>query len=516
MVSLPSKRFSGPLTERELEYSFKQLVGKSWRYEDARPFAKRVKLNPATAAPYLVEQLSSGEREREVASALLLLLKGPRVIAPLYTVLRDTGKSDAVRAAAASILSALGEPIVTTGAACVLRDPGDLATHALQVILQKTTDDEAFREQFLDNLDSDDEESRADVIESLAESNDDRALHLLLPLIHSSRPSTVSRVVWALERLGNGAALAPLKELAEHGPRGRIRQEARAAYGRIMMRASTAHTPGYHRPGATAGFPVYRACATLLDQHGDQAIIVARMRPADGFLKTLTIHTSDTAGIKECYGVDMMRPEELDDMLASLNRQGITPVEIGLAGCRDAADEARQTSLRLGKRLPMPLAIWRDLLEGDDAPPAPQQIPLWRYEEEDLLNLISKTGGLLAAPEFRQWFFDVRLVWPYVDEWSAASIEERSGEQGKATLEELTNLAILDVLQPEMRRRLWRRLTRQSDLLATLGKGDLAKLAAAAARGLDAERGIPAEHHPFVRAMTLGSFMNAGLRMEIP
>jgi hypothetical protein len=164
----------------------------------------------------------------------------------------------------------------------------------------------------------------------------------------------------------------------------------------------------------------------------------------------------------------------------------------------------------------MPLAIWRDLLEGDDAPPAPQQIPLWRYEEEDLLNLISKTGGLLAAPEFRQWFFDVRLVWPYVDEWSAASIEERSGEQGKATLEELTNLAILDVLQPEMRRRLWRRLTRQSDLLATLGKGDLAKLAAAAARGLDAERGIPAEHHPFVRAMTLGSFMNAGLRMEIP
>lgn len=515
MVSVPSKKFSGPLTERELDYSFRQLVGKAWRYEEARPFARRVKLNPATAAPYLIDQLSLGEREREVASALLLLLKGPRVIAPLYMVLRDTGKSEVVRATAASILSALGEHVAIAGNACALRDPASLAHQALQVILHKITDDEAFREQFLDNLESDDEESRADVIESLAESKDERALHLLLPLLYSSRVATVSHAISALERLANSAALTPLKELSEIDTRSRVRQASRAAYGRLMMRTSAAQTPTYYRAGATAQFPVYHACATLLDQHGDQAIVVARTRP-DGFLKVLTIHTSDVTGIKECYGVDMMRDEELDEMLASLNRQGLTPVEIGLAGCQEAINEARQVNLSQGKRLPMQLAIWRDLLEGEDTSTPPQQMTLWEYDKDELAGSMHKTGALLAAPEFRQWFFDVALVWPYVDEWSAASIEEQTGEKGKATLEELITLAARDVLKPEMRTRLWQRLTRQSRLLARLGKEELAKLTAAAAHGLDPQHGIPTQDHPFVRAMALGSFMNAGLRVGIP
>jgi len=519
MVSLPSKKFLGPLTERELEYSFKQLIGKSWRYQDAKPFAQRVKHNPAVAAPYLIAQLSQGEREREVASSLLLLLKGPRVVAPLYTLLRDPEKNDVVRATAASLLCALGENVTSSGAVRALHDPAALADHALQVILEKITDDEAFREQFLDNLESDDDASRADVIASLAESRDHRAMHLLLPLLDSSRPATVSLVISSLDRLENSAALAPLKGLAESGPRSRIRQEARAAYGRLMMRSSAHMEPTLYRPGASASLPVHRACVTLLDQHGDQAIVVARAR-ADGFLKVLTIHTSDLSGVKDCYGVDMMRPQELDEMLAALNRQGLCPVEVGLVACREVIYAARELNLSLGKRPPMQLAIWRDLLESegaqnlDDAPTL-RQLPLWNHDEADLLSALPKTGALLAAPEFRQWFFDVQLVWPYVDEWSAASIEERSGDQGKATLDALVTLAARDLLKPAMRKLLWQRLTRQAELLGRLGKADLSLLTAAASHGLHPEHGIPAEHHPFVRAMALGSFMNAGLRVEM-
>ena len=51
-----------------------------------------------------------------------------------------------------------------------------------------------------------------------------------------------------------------------------------------------------------------------------------------------------------------------------------------------------------------------------------------------------------------------------------------------------------------------RRLQRQSDILHRAGKQDLARLARAAADGLDPDRGLSPDEHPFIRAMVLSSF----------
>ena len=127
--------------------------------------------------------------------------------------------------------------------------------------------------------------------------------------------------------------------------------------------------------------------------------------------------------------------------------------------------------------------------------------------------MLEETGALLATPEFRQWFFGPELVWPYVDEWQSGTLRQRSHPDGRRTLEALVSLAASDLVDADFAGLLRRRLGLQSDILHRGGKKELAQLARASAAGLAPSRGLSPGEHPFIRAMVLSSFFNAGLRL---
>ena len=84
-MNAPARKIRGRMTEEELADGFQRLVSNQWRRRESSPFTRRVKAAPAVAAPFLMERLRQGtQRERELATALLTQLEGPRVIAPLW------------------------------------------------------------------------------------------------------------------------------------------------------------------------------------------------------------------------------------------------------------------------------------------------------------------------------------------------------------------------------------------------------------------------------------------------
>ncbi len=132
------------------------------------------------------------------------------------------------------------------------------------------------------------------------------------------------------------------------------------------------------------------------------------------------------------------------------------------------------------------------------------------------MGALPKTDALLGAPEFQQWTFDAELVWPYVDEWSCTPMDKQTGKPGEETLDQLVKLAIHDLFNTDKRKLMSNRLRRQAWLLDKAGKSEIGRLARAAALGLDPERGVPLDVHPFVRGMVLSSFYWAGLRLRQP
>lgn len=504
------------LTEKELAEGFAALSAGTWRAREARPFAKQVKAAPAVAAPYLVHRLMYGSaREQEIATALLSLVRGPRAVLPLREVLKDRGLSDGARAAAGSVLELMGE-IDDWSATRSFSDAEALVAHILSEVLKRAEQDEGFREQFLASLDEDDAESRAEMLRTLAATKDRRAQKLLLPLLYNRRARTVLATVEALELLAYGEVIPALQELADGDPDPRVRQLARAAFGRLYMRVGGFTAIPSVAEESSPSLPLHKSCVTLIDQNGDQAVLVARAK-GDGYLKVVTVMVNDQEGIRGCFGVDRMSVDELQQLLAQLTRNGLTPVESSITDCRTLLDEGRRKTLKKRLRLPAELEVWREVI---DAPPAsePEQLALFPAsgDGERLLFLVSQTGALFTTPEFRQWYLPPQAVFPYVDRWYEGSIRQQNGETGQQVLEQLLQEAATEVFDEATRALFARRLERQAQLLKRMGKDDSAQLAAAAAVGLDPARGVLLTTHPFVRGMLLSSLLNAGLRPPQP
>lgn len=511
------------ITEQELAEGFARLVNDEWRLCDAEAFVRRVKALPSMSAPYLVTHLvSGGPKEREVATALLQLLAGPRVIVPLRQVLKSKDVSDEARMCAALVLDRMGEPVDIAAIASAMRAPKAVFEAIWETILDRSEDEEAFLEALLGSMEEGPSDMREEVVRSLAEPRDPRALRLLRPLLSSKRTGTVIAAIEAVEGIRGTGAIDALKEMSDHDPSPTVRKRSRIAYGRLFM-MSGAQLPGFGYPApppartnVESPLPLYGSWMTLVDGRGHQGVVVARKRP-DGAFKVLSVIISDTEGIKQVLGAEKMSAAELEDAEIRLRSEGLERVGMSLDACRSAVEEARRLTLRLKMRPPMGLEIWRGMLAG------PSGIGITSRGDvrltpsnEQLLSYIPETGALLTLAEFRQWLFDADLVYPYVDEWDDAPFERQAGPSGEATLTELVNVAAGELFKGPARLQWSLRLRRQALLLEKLGKPEAARLAASAALGLDPVAGVPLELHPFVKGVVLHSFYAAGLRAGQP
>lgn len=502
------------LTEDELVEGFFRLVSHGYRPAEVQPFLQRMKSLPSVAAPFLVDRLVGGvARERLVATQLLRHMAGPRVIVPLRDLLKDQTSSDDARVLAASVLDGIGEEINPMGLAADLKDPLGLFNSIWESAIEGAVD-ESFCESLVEAIQIAPAAERVELIRSLADPGDTRALRILEPLVYGRRVGTILAAMDAIELLAATELAEIIKERSESDPSGQVRRQARALHGRLVMQASqlSAKPPPPMHSAVEDLMPVHRCWTTLVDGSGDYALSVARQRP-DGFLKVVSLQINDLLGIKNCLGVDMMRSEELDEIESDLANAGSHVVPVSLESCCALAREAFERSLEQKTRPPLEYVIWKDLFSARSNVKHNQPWAHFAAEcHKGSLEILPRTDSLLGTLEFRRWTFDFDLVAPYVDEWTQVSAAKLSAHDGQKTLDILVDLAIKDLLDDEGRLHLSQRLSRQAWILSELGKTEQSQLAAAAANGLDPVAGVPTEHHPFVRSMVLASFMNAGMR----
>ena len=519
-----SSNFQPRLTAEELVEGFAPLVSAEWRLADAGSFLRRLKAAPSVSAPYLVHHLvQGGSKEREAATALLRLLAGPRVIVPLRDVMRSRSAPDEARVAAAMVLEGLGEPVNPDSLARELKDPRGLFDSIWETVVGRARTEEAFLEGILRSIQEGPAAEREEFIRSLAEPRDPRGLFLLRPLLYAKRAGTILAAIDAVEAIGGTRALSSLKEVSASDPSDKVRRRAREAYGRLFMRTQSFFPDPddsllFRR--TTEPLPTHRVWATLVDGEGHQAVFVARRRP-DGMLKVVSILISDVEGLKGCLGVDALKDEEMAEIDKALLGEGLAPAEVTLAEARAIVAEARALAMGQSRRLPVEYEIWKGLLQdpsGGSEDPSTAALSGWAdmpaSDDQAMLVLLPRTGGLASAPEFRHWVLEPGLVWPYVDEWSFALGAMSSAKVERETLDQLVDLAAHDLIDHDKRTTLTRRLLRQAWLLERAGKADAARLARSAAVGLDPVRGVPLKVQPFVRGMVLNSFFNAGLRLR--
>jgi len=357
----------------------------------------------------------------------------------------------------------------------------------------------ALRQATVEGAQHQDGEQFGGWLEFLADSADPRILYALLPLLYLPDEQRVLLIVEVLDRLGHPAAAPALSELAEWHTSNRVRKAARATLGHLTMRGS-ARPADQSLPPAPLP-PLQRAYLTTIDGDGGQAIGVVR-RQEDGLLTVMSTSVNDHQGVRNCFATTDLPPEEWEDILADLSEGGSVPVDMPLSVCRRAFDEARRLTVQAGLPLPLDAEAWRDMVLGDDLPGVvePAAPTLTPAEAKELLE---DTDDLFDAGYFDYWFFNPDEIEPFLDE--AERLEEERWEErwDRFVKKVVRRLASRDFLH-----QLRARLERQAALLAGRGEDDQARLAMAAAWGLDKASGVKPQDHPFLMEMVEASFDN--------
>ena len=202
--------------------------------------------------------------------------------------------------------------------------------------------------------------------------------------------SAILAAIEALEALASPLSVGRLQESADGDPNVKVRRRARAAYGRIIMQSSMfrSRRPALRATASSTRLPWEHVSVSLLDRYGDQAITIARRR-ADDYLKVVTVLTNQETGVKSCTGVDMMTRDELDEILAALESQGLNSVEVEPAFAGDLIAQARRRSVAKRRRLPAGLEIWREVLE---TPAQPEQLRMMGPADEGV-DRLTETGA---------------------------------------------------------------------------------------------------------------------------
>ena len=261
-------------------------------------------------------------------------------------------------------------------------------------------------------------------------------------------------------------------------------------------------------PAATETRPhvdaVTEAWGTDVDPSGGRAVWQVAERPLGGVWFAASL-LNDTRGLLELSLVETTRKRFQREFEASRGSAGTwvsLPPEYSRELVREAVDLTRQ----VGGGLPTRYQAYREALGEASGPPerglvyatiSPVEInfnPAWLDDSPRLLGEAEVSGWYVAVPsEFRARALEVAhapsvglLVPGHTPEQQALQLVSDAGRVS---------------LTPVVVRGLRRRLEETAYVFLQTDRLAQARLAAAAARGLDEGAGVPAERHPLVRLL---------------
>ncbi|HYK86239.1 MAG TPA: HEAT repeat domain-containing protein [Ktedonobacteraceae bacterium] len=444
----------------------------------------------------------------------------------LEDLVADPTVTDMAKLTLAPVLKELNSEMADDGLIDYLNDP-EAAMQQMQVrLLELVGQSELGVESILEDILSMPLERRLGFINWLGNSHDSRAAKLLIPLLENQTGKIVTAAVEALEQLGRETAhlsIPALNYLINHTSNRQLKQQARTALGRLTMQS----TPGIEDSAmadADARHQLLRfheARVSFIDGTGAQMIMLSWIRP-DGLLKGVNILYQDQWGIKDCYGTDEMDIDRWTELVSGMESQGFGSFRVPLAYGRNLIAEAYALSKRTRHKLPVAYAIWRPLIESDEASSEQQaedaSTALTPCELNDETRRLARRGHeLYELSEFVSWLYEpFERIQPYIDRyWAQRRLMElgNSGTRGRnrknaarkaansVDVEAIITETITDVVDTSWRTLYESRLLRQGKLFQFAERTSDAQLTCAVAAALHPDSSLAQEEQPFLRMM---------------
>lgn len=357
----------------------------------------------------------------------------------------------------------------------------------------------AVRGPFLDTLLLQSQPAIRAFVQRLVAGGDERAVAVLVPLLHSADEPVVHLAIEALGRLGSARARPALVERLNFDPRAEVRRAAAEALARLPEGEGTA--------AEEAQLPLHAAYLTVVDGAGGQMALVARRWDADE-LASFHVIFDDTRGVVESFGFASEPASEFVDTLDDLEDDGLTPVAVPLAEIQTAIADAYQKALEQRGRVSVTFVAWRSFLAGDD----PREIPPVQLPAVDLqtdFEVFAECHRLLDLDEFGTWYFEPAEISGAIDR--LRKLQRRRGEPDYVgRVVGLVRQTLNQLFTPDRRQQFQQRLERQAPLLLRLYDDPIhARRALAAAAGLAEEAGMPVSEHPLLQEMLVRSLEEA-------
>ncbi len=460
----------------------------------------------------------------------------------------DPTVSDIAKLTLSPVLKELGSEMADDGIIEYLNDPSTAMQQMQLRLLDLVSDNQMGVEAILNDVTSMPVERRLSFVQWLGESNDARAVSLLIPLLESQTGKVATATIGALEELGPLAsprAIPALNHLLATSSNRQLKQTARATLGRLTMQAAPG-TEDTAMTEASIQFPPHEARVSFVDGNGTQLIMMSWKRP-DGLLKVVNVLYQDSWGIKDCYGLDEMDDAHWQELIASMNERSFGCVDVPFAYCRNLVADARAANKRTRRKLPVAYFVWRPLLESESPEEQPTQVattlPLPTLDAETLA-LAQHSDELYALDEFVSWMYEpLKDIEPYVNRFFAIQMfnqlrpegpapipqpkrstkeaqpkKSTRGRKAKPKVDPFDLDALLDEALTALINDSWRlvcetRLRRQAQLFQLTQREQDSRLALATAAMLSPASNIPVQEQPFLRIMMRISIEQGPTRM---
>lgn len=514
--------------------------------------SRREDIDPDTLAHYLSrldEEWTRGAREKVLrllytsdanahAAAVTILseLATEFDVDELEDVVADPTVSDLAKLSLAPVLKELGSEMADEGMIDYLNDPLSAMQQMQLRLLELVGQSEMGVESILEDVTSMPVERRLGFVSWLGSSNDARAAHLLIPLLESQPTKVVTEVIDALEQLGPIAfqqSIPALRHVVSTISNRAIKQHARAVLGRLTMQLAPGTADAAIEEAQQQALPFYDARVSFIDGAGSQLIMLSWKRD-DDLLKGVNVLYQDQWGIKDCYGIDEMDTARWDGLVSELEQQGFSSFQVPFAYAHALVAEARAVNKRTRRKLPIAYAIWRPLIESEDAVDKPTETTMLPVADlnETTLALAQRGNELYNLSEFISWMYDPPTrIEPYMTRyWSLSNplsflTQGNTGKKGKGTkakakakeqkdvLETIATEALDELVDDKWRVLYNARLRRQAALFKMAGREQEAQLAQAVATVLAPDSNISIQQQAFPRAMMHMSIEQGPLRM---
>jgi len=443
----------------------------------------------------------------------------------------DPTVSDMAKLSLSPILKELGSEMADDGIIEYLNDPAGAIRQMQLRLLEIVGQSEMGVETILDDVVSMPVERRLGFIHWLGNSNDPRAVSLLIPLLVHQTGKIVMEVIDALEQLGPIAVnhtIPALNYFIATTSNRELKQHARAVLGRLTMQSMLGIEDAALMEARRYQLPVHEARVSSIDGSGTQLIMLSWMRP-DGLIKGINVLSQYQKGIKDCYGVDEMDAERWESLVSDLNEQGFSSFIVPFEYARALILEARAYNKRSRSKLPIAYAIWRPLIEGllpikkftSPYPTILEPIPL-----DPATQALAQQGDeLYELNEFLSWMYEpIERIEPYITRHLAAHdvFDTHLWRKGKSKghkhqnqLMKLVDEALGLLIDDNWRILYEERLRRQAALFQVVGREKEVALIRAVAAQLHPASGVPVQEQAFPRALLSFSIEQGPLRLMV-